>query len=176
MHNKVGEVDILRELLSTDIVMLIYSPCNLYDLNRQFLTNALFNFYFEDGVIDRKIEKIKQDIRNTPDWYASIEQKALANGQEVDAALEDNAKYMLYGTPGNYFDEFKQAQKPTCRNSRIAKVLKEVTDPQREMYRTQIYNNQEWLNSIKGKAEAANLSLEEAIERDIDWLLKEKGQ
>ncbi len=176
MHNKVGEVDILRELLSTDIVMLIYSPCNLYDLNRQFLTNALFNLYFENGVIDKKIEKIKQDIRNTPDWYASIEQKALANGQDVDAALEDNAKYMLYGTPGNYFDEFKQAQKPTCRNSHVARILNEVSDPQREMYRTQIINNQEWLNSIKGKAQAANISLEEAIERDIDWLLKEKGQ
>lgn len=44
------------------------------------------------------------------------------------------------------------------------------------MFRTQIFNNPEWLNAIKGKAEAANLSLEEAIERDIDWLLREKGQ
>lgn len=176
LHNSVGQVDLLRELLSTDIVMLLYSPTNLYNLNRDFLTKALFNFYYEDYVVETILEKIKQDIRNTPDWYASIEQKALNSGQDVEKALEDNARYMLYGSPGLYFDEFNGTEVPTCRNSRIAKVMQEFQDPERERYRKQIHNNQDWLNSIKAKAKADNITIEAAIERDIDWMLKEKGQ
>ena len=176
IHSNLEEVDILRELLSSHVVMLIYSPCNLFDLNRQFLTNALFNLYFEDGVIDRKIERIKQDIRNTPDWYASIEQKALANGQDLDEVLTFNAKYVLYGTPGNYFDEFTKAMVPTCRNSFVAKVVSEVNNAERQKYRQEINNDKKWLESIREKAKTSHITLDAAIERDIDWILRVKEQ
>lgn len=176
IHNNVGQVDLLRELLSTDIVMLIYSPCNLYDLNRQFLTKSVFSLCFENNVIDNKIETIKQSIRNTPEWYASIEQKALNDGRDIEQALEDNASYLLYGTPGNYFDELAKAEVPARRNSRINKLLSEIRDAERERYRKQMLSNQEWLNSIKGKATASNIAIDEAIERDIDWIIKEKGE
>ena len=171
LHSNVKEVDLLRELLSTDVVMLLYSSNNLYDLNRNFLTNALFAFYYEKDVVDVKVEKIKQDIKNTPEWYASIERKALANGQEVEQALEENARYMLMGTPALYFDELKSAVVPTCRNSRIAMVRDELQDPVREDYRRQIYRSPDWLNAIREKAVNAGISLDEAIERDISWML-----
>ena len=171
LHSNVKEVDLLRELLSTDVVMLLYSSNNLYDLNRNFLTNALFAFCFEKDEVDSKVEKIKQDIRNTPEWYADIERKAQAKGQEVEQALEENARYMLMGTPALYFDELDSAEPPTSRNSRIARIRAELQDPVREDYRQQIYRNQEWLNSIREKAVNAGISLDEAIERDIDWML-----
>ena len=176
LHNNVNEVDIVRELLSSDVVTLMYTSCNLFDLNRQFLTRALFNLYYEDGVVEAKLQKIKQDIKNTPEWYASIGQNALNNGQDIEKVLENNARYMLYGSPGLYFDEFNGTKVPTCRNSRIAKVMQELQDTERERYRKQICSNQEWLNSIKAKAKADNITIEAAIERDIDWLLKENGQ
>lgn len=173
MHSNVKEVDLLRELLSTDVVMLMYSANNLYDLNRNFLTNALFAFYYDKSEVDAKIEKIKQDIRNTPEWFASIEQKALDNGQEVEVVLEDNARYVLYGTPGNYFEEFQQAQVPSCRSSRVPQVLYSLHDTNWEAYRTKIYENADWLSLIQSKADTLGITLDEAIDRDIEWLLQE---
>ena len=176
LHSNVNEVDLLRELLSTDVVMLLYSPSNLYELNRGFLTNSLFAFYYEEGVVEGKIEKIKQDIRNTPEWYASIEEKALADGRDVELALEENAKYLLFGMPAQYFEEFAVPEVSPRRNSRVAKVLAEIHDPQREAYRQQIFSNPEWLNLIKEKAEQKGIPLEQAVEIDIDWMIQNASQ
>ena len=172
IHTNVHQVDIVNELLSTDIVMLLYSPCTLYDLNRQFLTKALFNFYYEDAVVKAKLEKVKQDIRNTPDWYARIEQKAANQGQTVEEALENNAQYLLYSSPGYYFNEFNEAQPASCRNSRVAKVWSNIQDPKRSQFRREMLKNEEWLNSIKKKAETSHISIDEAIERDLDWIFR----
>ena len=109
-HDNTAEVDLLRELLSSDIVTVMYTPCNLFDLNRGFLT------------------------------------------QSVNCLVDAN------GTP----------------NPRIAKVLSELGDPERERYREGVYRNQEWLESIKEKAERSQITLDEAIERDIDWLLSQR--
>lgn len=173
-HSNVKEVDLLRELLSTDVVMLLYSANNLYDLNRNFLTNALFAFYFDKEAVDAKVEKIMQDIRNTPEWYASIEQKAQTSGQKVEQTLEEDARYMLMGTPALYFDELKETKVPTSRSSRIAKVSADLQDSLREDYRRQIFSNEEWLNSIREKAVNGGVTLDEAIERDIDWMQNNK--
>lgn len=109
-HGNTSEVDLLRELLTTDIVTVLYTPCNLFDLNRQFLTKA------------------------------------------VSCLCDAN------GNP----------------NPRVSKVLGEINDPERESYRQEMHRNQEWFASIKEKAEKWGVSVDEAMERDIDWLLSQK--
>ena len=172
MYSNVNEVDLVRELLSSDVVMLLYAPSNLYNLNRRFLTKALCAFYYEDGVIDMMIKQIKENIKNTPEWYASIERQALEKGQEVEQVLDDNAQYILMDQPASYFDEFKEAKEASCRNSRVAKVLEMFQDSVREDYRRQIYRSPDWLNLIREKANSGGITLDEAIENDIDWLLR----
>lgn len=110
LHDNTSEVDLLRELLSSDIITVLYTPCNLFDLNRQFLTDGVSCLCDANGV----------------------------------------------------------------RNPRIAKVLNEINDPEREPYRKEMLRNKEWLESIKEKAQRSGITLEEAMERDIDWLLSQK--
>lgn len=110
LHDNTSEVDLLRELLSSDMVTVLYTPCNLFDLNRQFLT------------------------------------------QSISCLIDAN---------GN-------------RNPRIFKVLNEINDPERERYRREMFRNQEWLASIREKAKRSEITIEEAMERDIDWLLNQK--
>ena len=172
IHDNVGQVDLLRELLLSDVVMLIYSPCNLFDLNRRFLTQALFSLMYEDGVAEARIEKIVQDIRNTPEWYGKIEKNAVQNGHDVDKELRDNANYMLYRSPELYFDEFKGTTIPNCRNSRIQTIRPHIGNKDYKKYRCQIYSNDEWLNAIRDKAEANGITLERAIDKDIDWMIR----
>ena len=176
MHNHVSQADILRELLSTDIVTILYSPCNLYDLNLRFLSKALCSFYFEDDVIEAKLEELRRAIRNTPEWYASVERQASNKGLTIEEEIEINAEFTLYSAPWNYFEELNEAKVPACRNSRVKKVLSEIHDPVRDQYRYHIYNNPNWLNSIKEKAEAAKITFEEALERDITWMIENSDQ
>ena len=122
LHTHADEVDIIHELLSSDIVMLMYSPSNLFDLNRHFLTRALLSLFYEDGTAEAKLEEIQQNIRSVPEWYSSIEQAALNGGRDLEQELESNARYMLYNSPGIYFGEFNADTIPTCRNSRIANI------------------------------------------------------
>ena len=172
LHSNVNEVDMIRELLSTDVVMLLYSPSNLYNLNRGFLTKALLAFYYEEGVVDAKIEKIKQDIKSSPEWYATIEQEALASGHDVEVVLEEKAQYVLMSNPNQFFKEFNELEAPSCRSSHVAKVQSSLRDSVSIEYRRQIYNNQEWLDAIREKARDKDISLDEAIDRDIDWMLQ----
>ena len=172
LHSNVNEVDMIRELLSTDVVMLLYSPSNLYNLNRDFLTKALLAFYYEEGVVDAKIETIKQEIKSSPEWYATIEQEALACGNDVEVVLEEKAQYVLMSIPGQYFKEFNKLEAPSCRSSHVAKVQSSLRDSVHIEYRRQIYNNQEWLDDIREKARDKGISLDEAIDRDIDWMLQ----
>lgn len=170
-HSDVSEVDPLRELLSTDIVMLLYSPTNLYDLNRGFLTNSLLAFYYDEGVVERKIEDIKEEIRNHPVWLSDVEEKALANGQELEQAIDEEAHYVLTNTPSSCFRELGEAKLPSGRSPRLDKVRSDLQDSLRVAYRNQVFKNQEWLNSLRGKADERGVSLDRAIEMDIDWLI-----
>ena len=110
LHDNTTEVDLLRELLSSDIITILYTPCNLFDLNRQFLTQSVSCLCDANGVL----------------------------------------------------------------NPRIDKVLNEINDPVRDRYRQEMFRNQEWLESIREKAKRSEITIEEAMERDIDWLLNQK--
>lgn len=126
LHSEVKDVDILLELLSSDMVMLIYSPSNLFDINRQFLTRALFELFYDDDVVRAKLDDVKQRIRNSEKWYASVKKSAENKGMDVEVALDENARYSLYSSPSSYFDEFNSTEVPSCRNSRVDKVLEEI--------------------------------------------------
>ena len=127
-HHDVQEVDILKELLSSDIVMIIYSPTNLFDINRRFLTRSLFELLYDDYVVAEKLENVKQRIKGSQKWYASIQQKAVNKGVAEEVALNDEASYILYSEPDKYFDELQSVDVPSCRNSRVAKVLEEINN------------------------------------------------
>lgn len=150
IHDNVRQADVLKEMLSSDVVMVMYSPCNLFDLNRQFLTNALLNFYYDDWVAKAQLETI---LKKNPELK------------------EEDARYLLYGFPEYYFDVFNDAQVAPCRNSRVNVVLSQINDPERERFRREMLNNPQWLNSVKEKAQASNITIDEAMERDIDWIL-----
>lgn len=147
LHDQVSQADVLREMLSSDVVMLMYSPCNLFDLNREFLTNALFNFYYDDTTVKAKLEELM-----------------------LGDLTEADARYLLYYAPGYYFPEFNEAKVASCRTSRLDRVLAQIHDPWRIRFRREMMNDPQWLESEKKKAEMWKVTIDEAIERDIDYI------
>ena len=78
---------------------------------------------------------------------------------------------MLTNTPSSCFRELGEAKLPSGRSPRLDKVRSDLQDSLRVAYRNQVFKNQEWLNSLRGKADERGVSLDRAIEMDIDWLI-----
>ena len=109
----------------------------------------MFSFYYEDGTLEASLEAVRQSDENL---------------------TESDARYLLYNAPGYYLPEFKEAKVASRRNSRLEKVLSETRDPWRVRFRREIMNDPNWLKSEKEKAEKWHITIDEAIERDIDWI------
>ena len=77
-------------------------------------------------MVKDKLESVKQRIRNSEKWYASVQKTATDRGVDVELVLDENARYSLYSSPSSYFDEFNSTEVPSCRNSRVDKVLEEI--------------------------------------------------
>ena len=176
LHENVSEVDQLRALLSSDIITILYNPCNLYDLNRGFLTKSLFSLCYEEGVVNWMLGEIKKQIESRPEWLERMQDRALQQGAPLDQVLASEASYMLNNAPGDYFVEFNDTVVPTRRNSRIAKVQADLNDPEKQRLWTGVGLSREWRNSIMEKAKAAHLTLDQAVERDVDWMVQQKKE
>lgn len=176
LHDNTSQVDLLRALLSADFVTLLYTPCNLYDLNRKFVTQSLFSLCFDEQEVAVALAEAKRQILNNDEWMSRLRQRADSRNLDLQQVIDDEASYMLYGSPGHYLDQFNEATVPAKRSSRVAKVYAEVHNPERERYRAGLSKNPDWLASIKEKAIKQQITVDEALERDIDWLIYQKKQ
>lgn len=174
LHNNTSEVDLLRELLSSDVVTVMYTPCNLFDLNRGFLSKSVLTLSCDERTVERAIKGARQSIVNTPDWYAKLEQRAAAQGVDVATAVDDEARYLVYNNPGGYIDALDQMAVPSQRNPRIPQLLSQLRDVDRERYRQGINGNPQWLDNIKEQAKKLGMTIDDAIEMNIDWMLRQK--
>ena len=75
--------------------------------------------------------------------------------------------------PEKYFPELAGDDIPSVRNSDL-KRASDSTRFQRERkeYIDKINSDENWMNDIKRKAEANNISFEEQMEQDIIWMIE----
>jgi hypothetical protein len=76
--------------------MILFTDANLKDFAYGFI-ERLYSDYCENGQAERekKIAKIIQDIKNTPDWYQAIQEQAREEQITIEEALRKNATYIL---------------------------------------------------------------------------------
>ena len=64
-HNNVEEINLVKELDKADVVMISLSATQLYDINHDFISQALIQLSLnDDKVIDEVLDGIKQRMRN----------------------------------------------------------------------------------------------------------------
>ncbi len=102
-HDNVGELDLVKELKETDVVMISLSATQLYDINHDFISQALIKLSLDDQeMIDNILSTIKDKIKNDQNWYNSIVEKASQKGISVEEALNQDAMYILNLEPEKY--------------------------------------------------------------------------
>lgn len=68
--------------------------------------DARYLFYQspEKYTMKHAVEQIKQAMRNTPEWYKALEDKAKRTGRSIDEVLEEDAIYMINQEPEKYIN------------------------------------------------------------------------
>lgn len=106
-YNNTRQVDLLAEILNTDIINLSYSPRQLYVFSNDFLPKALLYLTHEDQEIDSTIHVLAMTIEKDSD-------------EERTKAAQDS----LFSSPELFFPDLAEEGIPATRNSRIQAIIK----------------------------------------------------
>lgn len=98
----VKDIDIRQRILSNDIVLLMTTDANLPKFSWGFVEEANRVLKLTDNDIflqkvekQKKIDNMIHAIKNTPEWYQSVVEKAKAKGVSVDSMLILDATWMV---------------------------------------------------------------------------------
>lgn len=122
-YNSTSEVDELEELINSDYIMLSYCTAQLYDMPNSFASKALISLCFDDSQILAKIDAIKENMHANAEWFESLQNKADEQGRPLEDILNEDARYLIFMDPEQYFEELQGEDVPTSRNPRIAEIL-----------------------------------------------------
>jgi len=89
-------VDLGYEVEKNDVVLIMFTDANLKDFAYDFI-DRLYDEYCSNGreKREKRIAKIIEDIKNTPEWLEYVEAKAKQDGITLEEALRKNAVYMM---------------------------------------------------------------------------------
>lgn len=157
--NSTSEIDLVSELLGTDYVMISYCPANMYYLGNGFISKSLVQFCYDDRQVESTISHIMSKMEADENWMASLYEKADAKGAGIEDVMREDAEYLIYTNPENYFEELGVSEVLSIRNKDMS--IKRIKE--------QIYSYSVWLDEVKRKAEEWNVSLDSAVTRDAIW-------
>lgn len=174
-NHSTNDINLVKELMSADYIMLNYCTTQLYDLSSKFLSKALVYLCYDQSEIDAKIMELENNIKASEDWYSSLKAQADEQNKPVEEIIHANALYLVFQQPESCFDDLKGYKLPTDRNESLlefadsnsfeSKINRIIDD---------IYSDANWLNDIKRKAELAGVSLETQMRNDAIWVLNNK--
>lgn len=110
--------NIADELLEADIVMILWCPINLYELEHNFVDKALLSLCGEESV-----NNIVANIKNSPEWYNAIVEQAKQQNKNVEEMIQLNVEWVIKNNIEKYFN-MDDIQIPESRNQRIAPLGK----------------------------------------------------
>ncbi len=167
-YRKTKDVDIVEQLLSTDFIILAYNPVQIYDLDRGFISKALIELCYNEEQVNDVLDNIKNAMRETPEWFKNLKNKAEKKGVSIEDVMDNDAQYLLYQNPENYFPELNQ-DIPESRNIKIESHTNPI-----EKIKEKMRNNPDWMESIREKAEQRGISLDSMMTNDAIWILRRK--
>lgn len=121
-HKNVSEVDLVEELLGADAVMLMYSSTQQYKMSNGFSQQALMALCCDEEDLRQAEATCIRQIKKSPNWLKSIEQRAETYHKDVEEFIEDEAKNMVRLQPQNYIPALSKRH-PTQRSSKVTEYL-----------------------------------------------------
>lgn len=106
-HDNTSQVDLREAITDADYVMLSYCSGQLYDLGNEFIGRALVELCCTDEEIEAIRDDLCATIRADDRWLGYVSRKAEQEGITLDQAILNDANYLIYTRPEEYFDKVK---------------------------------------------------------------------
>jgi hypothetical protein len=98
-ERKIGQVDVVNEVVNSDVVLIMASECNLYRLGYGFIEEMYKLLPIFNKLYQSKLEFYKIGIQQDAAWYEQIQNKARDKNISVDSMLTLDAMYLLEHNP-----------------------------------------------------------------------------
>lgn len=94
----IAEVDLHDFINHYDVIMLMCTEATMCNFPFEFdkkVYNAFCTSLSNKKIYKEKLEQLKNNIRNTPEWLKSVTEKAKASGKTIEEMINIDAEYML---------------------------------------------------------------------------------
>ena len=146
-------MSIKDKLKEVDVVMILITSGALDNYAFGFIDQAYQELTLNKSYF-KIVDHLKNKIRRDANWLSNVKQKAKEKGISLEAMLEEDAKYLM--------KELSQDEMFQLRSA---------------IYKQEIRADAAWLEVIKDKAKEQGITLDQAIEMDVKYLIKkEDGQ
>lgn len=170
-YNNTAKTDIVDQLINTDFVILAACTAQLYNIDWELSTKALTHLCYDQDQINIALNKTVEKMMGSPEWKASLQEKADARGCSLEEMAWNDAIYLLYQNPEKYLDELND-EHPAPRNT-ILKALSGQDDPVCDAIRSML-SNPKTMDEIKEKSVEKGQSISETLLLDARWIASQR--
>ncbi len=115
------DLDLEKELMRTDYIMLNYSTMSLYRLGSCFLPRALLHLCYDKNTIDSVAFQVMESMKEDKQLYANFLEESKIKQKSVEQLMYEFAIYLIKENPEKYFEELNGEKMPTSRNKNLKK-------------------------------------------------------
>lgn len=121
-HNNIKDVDVMKDVLDADFVMLAYCTPQIYSMSQGFSQQLLLDLCCDSSYLAEVEQATVQLIRNNPTWMEKLVQ--LANRYEftLDTVVNGEAKNAILKYPNQYVPALRDTL-PTMRSQRFMALI-----------------------------------------------------
>ena len=168
-HNNIKDVDVLKDLLDADFVMIAYCTPQIYMMSQGFSQRALLEMCCNKEEVDYVQRNLAVEIKHTPFWMEHLVQLADEYHYNIDSVVNEEARNVILKYPNRYMATLKDTI-PT-RRSRQFLINANRYNPEVLDMMTRIMNTPQWYDLIVKQANEQHLSvLDDLYLNAIDFL------
>jgi len=108
-YHHVSEIDVVREVLSADFVMLAYSTTQIYKMSNQFSQDLLVKLCCDDEVVETAVRQCEQQIRKSPKWLDNLKSRTEPYHIPLDEAIAGEARNNVKAHPERYIPALRDS-------------------------------------------------------------------
>ena len=174
IHHSVNDINLTKEILSADFIVLFYSSAQLYKLNNGFTKKALLALCYDPDEIASAHAKLEQNIRSDSAWIGRLQNTSVAQGKPLEELVHNEAQWLIDNYPENFFPALNDSI-PTKRSKWVESCLTKdslyLIEQETEKIIANIKSNEVQMEAMREKAQQQGKTLEQAIHDDARWIV-----
>ena len=169
------DIDLLKELLSADFVILSYCSLQLYDMSNDFSKNALLKICLDSTDLVQKRHSLEEYIRSDKEWFAAVVEKGKEEGFTDDEALASNVSYIIENEWKKFYPELCDSV-PQRRSASFMQLLAADTIINVEKLRIEKSwrESKEIMDMLEGKAKKSNIPVDSVMKAEVQAAIDKK--